>query len=308
MLLIEDRRCGNQRPYRLAVLAAEAALVRFLHSPAPPLKSSPIVGQIFIEHEVCHQPAGHFLAGIAEHVDHSGVDKGGLRIRPEPPDSFGGRVHDTAVFGFAFLQIAIHQHGRQTVRQPASNLLEQSLLFRCPVPHVGTLMQAELPWTTDLGTDGHGHTTLVTETLGIIGRQWVFRTGAEFERPLRLQQGLEFLRDIAAHRNIDTELEDAGVFRFAAFHRNAPGRSPGVAWIEQECPVAIEGCQHDIEHIAHHLLRIMCSLYRPVDPVHALEKMQIGLALLLSLLALSNVGKHGKGAVELMYLIENWGC
>ncbi len=75
-------------------------------------------------------------------------------------------------------------------------------------------------------------------------------------------------------------------------HRHAPRWSLWIAGIDQPSSVAIEDRKHLVEHVAHHLLEVIRALNRPVDSIHAFEEPKMGVAFLLSPLALGDVDHH----------------
>ena len=87
-------------------------------------------------------------------------------------------------------------------------------------------------------------------------------------------------------------------------HDGVPGRSIGIAWVDQPRAVASEDIERRKKDVAQHLLEVLGSLHGAVDAVHRLEEPQMRPVLRLGALALGDVAAHTPVAHEAPDFIE----
>jgi hypothetical protein len=87
-------------------------------------------------------------------------------------------------------------------------------------------------------------------------------------------------------------------------HDHVPGRSIGIAWVDQPRAIASEDVERRKKDVAQHLLKVLGSLHGAVDAVHRLEEPQMRPVLRLGALALGDMAADTPIPHEAPDLIE----
>ncbi len=120
-------------------------------------------------------------------------------------------------------------------------------------------------------------------------RDRMLRPRTESHRTAASSRCFEHIGDFRIHGQIHSQCEGAGEVRPSMLHLRSPRCSLRIAGKDQPSSVGVKDRKHRVEHIAHHLLEVIRALDGPVDPIHAFQKPQMGLAFLLRPLAFGDV-------------------